>query len=130
MIEKSAGIIIEDSKLLLVSGGNNNFFWLPGGKLEEGETPEAALRRELKEELDIELLSFRPYITYISDQEEDGTIRKVYAYIINYDGLINHQAEIDKIVWLSKEDFVKEVIPLQSGVKIHLIPRLIKDGLL
>lgn len=130
MIEKSAGIIIEDNKLLLVSGNSNLFFWLPGGKLEKGETPEDALKRELKEELDIELSYFKPYITYVSDQEEDGTIRKVYTFIIKYDGRINNQAEIDRIVWLSKEDFSKETIPLQSGVKIHLVPQLIKDGLL
>jgi len=130
MIEKSAGIIIEDNKVLLVSGNSNLFFWLPGGKLEKGETPEDALKRELKEELDIELSYFKPYITYVSDQEEDGTIRKVYTFIIKYDGRINNQAEIDRIVWLSKEDFSKETIPLQSGVKIHLVPQLIKDGLL
>lgn len=128
MIEKSAGIIIKDNKLLLVSGGNNNFFWMPGGKLEVGETPEDALKREIKEELDIGLLSFKPYITYLSDQEEDGTIRKVYTFIINYEGQINNQAEIDRMAWLSKEDFEKETIPLQLGVKTHLIPQLIKDG--
>lgn len=130
MIEKSAGIIIKDNRLLLVSGGNNNFFWMPGGKLEVGETPEDALKREIKEELDIELLYLKPYITYVSDQEEDGTIRKVYTFIINYDGKINNQAEIDRMAWLSKKDFEKGKIPLQSGVKIHLVPQLIKDGLL
>jgi len=130
MIEKSAGIIIEDNRLLLVSGGNNHFYWLPGGKLEAGETPEDALKRELKEELDVELLSFKPYITYVSDQEEDGTIRKVYAYITKYSGEIKNQAEIDRIAWLSKEDFSEGKIPLQSGVKTHLIPKLIADGLL
>jgi len=36
----------------------------PGGKVEPGETPEAGLARELREELGIEVVASRPLIAY------------------------------------------------------------------
>lgn len=52
------GLIIEDEKIVLVKkngGPYDGKFDLPGGSIEFGETPLDALKRELKEEIDIEL---------------------------------------------------------------------------
>lgn len=61
------GILIEDEKLLLVNQKvNDSRNWsLPGGKLEQGETLEGGLIREMKEEtgLDIEVVK----LLYICD---------------------------------------------------------------
>lgn len=47
--------IVKNKKVLLVENvtSKNNRFSFPGGKIDRGETLEKALRRELKEELDI-----------------------------------------------------------------------------
>jgi 8-oxo-dGTP diphosphatase len=45
-------VIQRDSRLLVVRELVSSFFFLPGGHLEPGETPETALVRELAEELD------------------------------------------------------------------------------
>ena len=54
-----AGIIRRGEDILLAKrlpGGPHGGFWeFPGGKVEEGESEEEALRRELKEELDVEV---------------------------------------------------------------------------
>ena len=54
-----AALIYEDDKILLTSRPDHQehagFWEFPGGKIESGETPAQSLKRELKEELDIEV---------------------------------------------------------------------------
>ena len=58
VIEVSAGLIFQDGRLLITQRPTGTHLagrWeFPGGKLEPGETPEAALVRELREELGID----------------------------------------------------------------------------
>lgn len=53
-----AAIIIHDNKIFATQRGYGEFkdgWEFPGGKIEPGETPQEALVREIKEELDIEI---------------------------------------------------------------------------
>ena len=53
-----AAIIRKDNQIFATQRGYGDYkdWWeFPGGKIEEGETPEAALIREIKEELDTEI---------------------------------------------------------------------------
>lgn len=55
----TAALIKDDKKILIAQRGRDKRFgrrWeFPGGKLMEGETPEACLRREIKEELNLDI---------------------------------------------------------------------------
>ena len=54
-IKVVAAILIEDGRFFATQRGYGNWkdWWeFPGGKVEAGETPEEALVREIKEELD------------------------------------------------------------------------------
>jgi 8-oxo-dGTP diphosphatase len=55
----TAGVIIEKKKVLVaqrMEGALRGLLWeFPGGKVKEGEDPREALRRELKEELDVDV---------------------------------------------------------------------------
>ena len=61
MIEVSAGIIFIDKKILCFQRGKGKYDYVsfkyefPGGKLAENEDPKTALKREIKEELRIEI---------------------------------------------------------------------------
>ena len=55
----TAALIRDDEKILIAQRGRSQKFgrqWeFPGGKLNKGETPEACLRREIREELNLEI---------------------------------------------------------------------------
>ena len=55
-----AGVIIQDDKVLLGQRAEGShlegFCEFPGGKVNNGETPQQSLRRELREELGVELV--------------------------------------------------------------------------
>lgn len=57
-IEVVAAIICKDDKIFATQRGYGDFkdWWeFPGGKMEVGETPEEALKREIREELSTEI---------------------------------------------------------------------------
>jgi len=51
-------VFIEDDRILLIKRISTGWYELPGGKIEEGETPEITAVREIKEELstDVKLI--------------------------------------------------------------------------
>ena len=57
-IRVAAAIFKKDGKILATQrgyGGYKDWWEFPGGKIEEGESPEEALRREIREELMTEI---------------------------------------------------------------------------
>ncbi len=55
-IEVVAAVIVQDGKVFVTQRGYGDFkgWWeFPGGKIEPGETPQQALKREIQEELGV-----------------------------------------------------------------------------
>lgn len=59
MLKVTCAIIIQQNKILLTQRGEHpehSFQWeFPGGKIKPGESAEQSIRREIKEELDIDV---------------------------------------------------------------------------
>lgn len=76
-IGRGAGIIlIDDKRRVLLQYRDKNTSWYPnywgvfGGQIEEGETPEQAVRREVEEELEIGLTDLKFFRRYELKREK------------------------------------------------------------
>ena len=82
----------------------------PGGKKEADETPRAALKRELKEELSIDVKDLLPLDKFFYEYNSFGV--ELFPFVvINYLGkpVAN---EREKIIWVDLEDLGKvKIIP-------------------
>lgn len=77
---RSQAVVCRDGKLLLVEHimKGRDFFNLPGGGIEEGETPEQAALRELKEETHLEGKILRPLaVEYKPDLES-----RIFSFLV------------------------------------------------
>jgi 8-oxo-dGTP diphosphatase len=107
-IEVVAAIIIENSKILCVQRGENKYSYIskkyefPGGKIEAGETKEDALKREILEELKMEIYDLKEFIT-ISHQYPDFNII-MHSYVCkSQEKQVTLSEHID-FCWLTKDN--------------------------
>ena len=92
-----------------------DYLEFPGGKKEPHETPQIALKRELKEELGIYIEDFLPMESYI--YQYDGFGVELYPFLIksyNGDPIAN---EKEQIVWIDIQDLNKvKIIPGSKSI--------------
>src|SRR3989344_308929 len=59
-VTQTYGVCFVGDKMVVVYSSKNNHWILPGGTIEDGETFEECLKREIKEESNMNVLSFAP----------------------------------------------------------------------
>lgn len=121
-IKVVAAIIVDNKKILATQRGYGDFkggWEFPGGKIEEAESPELALKREIKEELDIEI-EIKDYLTTVEYTYPNFHL-SMQCYFCNIKAgevkLLEHEAskwltieELDSIQWLPADIEVVEKI--------------------
>jgi 8-oxo-dGTP diphosphatase len=95
-----------DGKLLIgqrMNGDRHAFKWeFPGGKVERGEAPLAALVRELREELDIEAVIGPEIVRYEHSYANRPPILLIFYKVVDYKGELIAKA-FEQILWESRE---------------------------
>lgn len=108
VIDKLALIDLRERRILAARSNGKDTYYLPGGKREAGESDHAALIREIKEELSVDL---RPEtLTYLGQFEAQahgqpaGVVVRMTCYTAAYDGALAPAAEIAELAWLTYAD--------------------------
>ena len=100
-----AAIIIKENKIFATQRGYGEFkdWWeFPGGKIESGETPEEALKREIIEELDTEI-SVDKYLTTV-DYDYPSFHLNMRCYICHIIKGKLELLEAEQAKWLTTKD--------------------------
>jgi len=91
--KRATAVIIENGKILLIHRikPNEDYFIFPGGGVEEGETIEDALKREVTEEITLEVKKFKllfslqnikvPHMITIHTGNRDEFFFKIEEYV-------------------------------------------------
>jgi len=105
-------LMIQNRKLLLAYSRNKKCFYLPGGKIDEGETAAMALCREIAEEMNITIdqdeLKYHTHITAPAYGEEDGIIMEQDCFFLHRNVAPQASAEIGELKYFSLDDYLSE----------------------
>lgn len=104
---KVVGAVIEKDEKILCAQRNGkkslpNMWEFPGGKIEDGELPEAALKRELMEEMDCEINVLDKIVTTVYEYDfATIELTTYYAEMVS-DSIVLHEHQDMK--WLSRDE--------------------------
>ena len=114
-----AALLIKDGLCLIAkrrAGDSLGNLWeFPGGKIEVGETPEECLRREMVEELqiDVEVEDFFAESIY---EYQFGTIQ-LLVYWVSWSGDMLYPQVHDEIAWVDRQTILNyEFVPADVAI--------------
>ncbi|MFT3935635.1 MAG: NUDIX domain-containing protein [Chitinophagaceae bacterium] len=115
-------LVIKEKKLLLAFSKNKQCFYLPGGKVEKGETAQAALCREIEEELGVQLLETDlQYHTHISAPaygEANGIIMEQDCFLVLKEITPSAAAEIGELRYFSLNEYLMQTNTAPGAIMI------------
>ena len=130
MIDKVGGVILKDKKILVQRKNNGREECIiPGGKREGSESDFETLKRELMEELSVQLIDTEYLGTYQDIAVFSNKQLQVITYLVKIEGEIQCNNEIKEALWIGRN--YKELgIKVGSILGDYVIPELIKRDLM
>lgn len=125
------GILVHEGKLLAMKDNGIGHYYLPGGRVQMGETTDEAILREMREELLIDAKITRPLWLNQSFFELDGTREKFHEVCLYY---LMDAAETDLLsrgerFTRQEEDVTHEFVwlPFENLQETYIYPLFIKE---
>ncbi|NMP26162.1 NUDIX domain-containing protein [Rahnella sp. SAP-1] len=100
-IIKCSAIIIRNRSLLLTRKQGTTIFISPGGKPLQGEDHLSCLRREIREELNVEAAEIRPFGLFHGIAEFESVAIENHVYQVEVVGQPVASSEIAEIAWVN-----------------------------
>lgn len=110
-IDKIAWIHTKNGKILQTLSRGKSTYYIPGGKREGDESDHETLVREIKEELNVDIVS--DTIKYLgvyeaqSDGAAQGVMVRMTSYMGDYKGELKASSEIGRFEWHDMSDIKK-----------------------
>lgn len=129
MKQVTAAVILKEGRVLIAQRSSKDelarLWEFPGGKIEDGETPEECLKREIKEELDIDV-DVKDFFAESIYDYENGSI-SLMAYAVEWlDGELKPMVH-DELRWVSRSEISKyEFAPAD----VVFVKKLVNDKLI
>jgi len=100
----AVAILIKNGKILICQRKRNSRYGLkwefPGGKVENGESVQQCLQRELKEELSIVIGPINKTEVESYNYEDGGRFEVHYCFVRNFDGDLKNNV-FEEVRWVS-----------------------------
>ena len=122
-INSVAWVYQKNNKVLCVKSKGKDKFFIPGGKLDYNESNEAALQREIYEELSLNLLpeSISHFITIKEVAYGlNNTLVNMHCFTAHFHGEIQVNSEIETFMWISLEN-IDLCAPAAQRVLEHVL---------
>ncbi len=125
-------LVIKNKKLLLAFSRNKQCFYLPGGKIDTGETARQALCREIAEELLVQVtdadLDYYTHISAPAYGEKDGLVMEQDCFLMRREITAAPAAEIGELRYFSLAEYLQE--PQQAPGAVMILQQLTMAGLI
>lgn len=130
-IRKVGAAILSDdgSRLLVVRKVGHDRFIIPGGRPEGDEAELETLRRELREELRLDIANASALGRYVEPAAFEEAEVDMAVYLVRAVGDPQVDNEIVELAWVGT-DYAKAGFRLGSVLSNHVIPQLVASGMM